>query len=64
MKRETQLELARLLQAHVKNGTTALAPDVFRNPVAAYSDAARAQLERDRLFRGHAAVHGHVLPPA
>ena len=51
MKRETQLELARLLQAHVKNGTTALAPDVFRNPVAAYSDAARAQLERDRLFR-------------
>ena len=52
MKRETQLELARLLQAHVKNGTTALAPDVFRNPVAAYSDAARAQLERDRLFRG------------
>ena len=52
MKREAQLELARLLQAHVKNGTTALAPDVFRNPVAAYSDAARAQLERDRLFRG------------
>jgi phenylpropionate dioxygenase-like ring-hydroxylating dioxygenase large terminal subunit len=52
VKRETQLELARLLQAHVKNGTTALAPEVFRNPVAAYSDAARAQQERDRLFRG------------
>lgn len=52
MKREAQLELARLLQAHVKNGTTTLAADVFRNPVAAYSDAARAQLERDRLFRG------------
>jgi phenylpropionate dioxygenase-like ring-hydroxylating dioxygenase large terminal subunit len=52
VKRETQLELARLLQAHVKNGTTALAAEVFRNPVAAYSDAARAQLERERLFRG------------
>jgi len=52
MKRETQLELARALQAHVKNGSTALAPDVYRNPVAAYSDPARARLERERLFRG------------
>jgi len=52
MKRQTQLELARALQAHVRNGSTALAADVFRNPVAAYSDPARAQLERERLFRG------------
>ena len=52
MKRETQLELARELQAHVRDGSTALAPDVFRNPVAAYSDPLRARLERDRLFRG------------
>jgi phenylpropionate dioxygenase-like ring-hydroxylating dioxygenase large terminal subunit len=52
MRREIQLQLARVLQAHVKNGSTALAPDVFRNPVAAYSDPARAQLERQRLFRG------------
>jgi phenylpropionate dioxygenase-like ring-hydroxylating dioxygenase large terminal subunit len=52
MKRETQLELARVLQAHVKHGSTALAPDVYRNPVAAYSDAGRAKLERERLFRG------------
>jgi len=52
MKRETQLELARVLHAYVRNGSTALAPDVFRNPVAAYSDATRAQLERERLFRG------------
>jgi len=52
MKRETQLELARVLQAHVKSGSTALAPDLYRNPVAAYSDPARAQLERERLFRG------------
>ena len=52
MKRETQLELARVLQAYARDGSTALAPDVFRNPVAAYSDPARARLERDRLFRG------------
>ncbi|MBI3370459.1 MAG: Rieske 2Fe-2S domain-containing protein [Betaproteobacteria bacterium] len=52
MKRQTQLELAHVLQAHVRNGATDLAPEVFRNPVAAYSDAARAQLERERLFRG------------
>jgi len=51
LKRETQLELARVLQAHVRNGTTALAPDLLRNPVAAYSDPARAALERERLFR-------------
>ncbi|MEK6245817.1 MAG: SRPBCC family protein [Pseudomonadota bacterium] len=52
MKRETQLELARVLQAHVRSGSTALAPAIFRNPVAAYSDPARAALERERLFRG------------
>ena len=52
MKRETQLELARALKAHVRDGSTALAPEVFRNPVAAYSDAARAGIERERLFRG------------
>jgi phenylpropionate dioxygenase-like ring-hydroxylating dioxygenase large terminal subunit len=52
MKRETQLELAREIQAHVKNGSTALAPEVFRNPVSAYSDPARARLEHERLFRG------------
>jgi len=52
MKRETQLELARALQAHVRNGSTALAPGIFRNPVAAYSDPVRAGLERERLFHG------------
>ncbi len=52
MKRQTQLGLARVLQAHVRNGSTDLAPEIFRNPVAAYSDPARAQLERERLFRG------------
>lgn len=52
MKHDTQLELARVVQAHVRNGSTALAPDVFHNPVSAYSDVARAQRERERLFRG------------
>jgi phenylpropionate dioxygenase-like ring-hydroxylating dioxygenase large terminal subunit len=51
MKRETQLALARELQGHVRRGSTALAPATFRNPVVAYSDPARAQLERERLFR-------------
>ena len=52
MKREKQLELARVLQAHARNGSPALAPAGFRNPVSAYSDPARAELERQRLFRG------------
>lgn len=50
MKRETQLELARVLQAYVKGGATALAPEIFRNPVAAYGDAERLRLERERLY--------------
>jgi phenylpropionate dioxygenase-like ring-hydroxylating dioxygenase large terminal subunit len=50
MKRETQLELARVLQAYAKGGATALAPEVFRNPVAAYGDAGRLRLERERLY--------------
>lgn len=52
MKRKTQLELARVLRAHVHEGSTALAPDIFRNPVGSYSDPARAHRERERLFRG------------
>jgi phenylpropionate dioxygenase-like ring-hydroxylating dioxygenase large terminal subunit len=52
VKRGTQLQLARELQAYARNGSTALAPAVYRNPVSAYSDLARAQLERERLFRG------------
>lgn len=50
MKRETQLELARVLQAYVKGGATALAPDIFRNPVSAYGDPERLRLERERLY--------------
>ena len=50
MKRETQLELARVLQAYVKGGATALAPEIFRNPVAAYGDPGRLRQERERLY--------------
>ena len=50
MKRETQLELARVLQAYVKGGATALAPEIFRNPVAAYGDPERLRQERERLY--------------
>jgi phenylpropionate dioxygenase-like ring-hydroxylating dioxygenase large terminal subunit len=50
MKRETQLELARTLQIHARGGSTALAPAIFRNPVAAYGDPDRLKLERERLF--------------
>jgi len=50
MKRETQLELARALQTFAREGSTALAPQIFRNPVAAYGDPARLKLERERLF--------------
>lgn len=50
MKRETQLELARVLQAYVKGRETALAPEIFRNPVAAYGDPERLRRERERLY--------------
>ncbi|HEV8096380.1 MAG TPA: SRPBCC family protein [Burkholderiales bacterium] len=50
MRRETQLELARALQTYAREGSTALAPEIFRNPVAAYGDPERLKLERERLF--------------
>ena len=51
MNRETQLAVARTLHHHVRDRTTDRAPAIFRNPVFAYSDPVRAQLERDNLFR-------------
>jgi len=50
MKRDTQLALARQLRAYLDTRSTALAPAVHRNPIASYSDPARARLERERLF--------------
>jgi phenylpropionate dioxygenase-like ring-hydroxylating dioxygenase large terminal subunit len=51
MNRDTQLHLARVLKEHIRNKSTDRAAEIFRNPVLAYSDSARAMLERDRLFR-------------
>lgn len=51
MKRQTQLELARMLQAQAKAGGAPQAPAVFRNPVRSYSDPEIALRERERLFR-------------
>jgi phenylpropionate dioxygenase-like ring-hydroxylating dioxygenase large terminal subunit len=51
VKRQTQLELARILQAQAKSGAAAQAAAVFRNPVRSYSDPEIARRERDRLFR-------------
>lgn len=51
MKRQTQLELARLLQAQANAGAVPQAPAVFRNPVRSYSDPEIALRERDQLFR-------------
>lgn len=51
MNRDTQLALARGLQHHVRERTTDLAPAVYRNPVATYCAATRAEQERERLFR-------------
>lgn len=51
MNRETQLAVARTLHRHVRERSTDRAPAIFRNPVFAYSDPVRAQLERDKLFR-------------
>lgn len=50
MKRDAQLALARQLREYVATRTTALAPGIVRNPIASYSDPARARLERERLF--------------
>lgn len=50
MKRDTQIALARQLRAYMESRSTALAPAVHRNPIASYSDPARARLERERLF--------------
>lgn len=51
MQRETQLALAREIQQYARTRSTALAGTVLHNPVASYSDPARAALEHERLFR-------------
>jgi phenylpropionate dioxygenase-like ring-hydroxylating dioxygenase large terminal subunit len=49
--REEMVALTKRLIAHVENGTTDHANDVFREPVANYTDQVKWERERERLFR-------------
>lgn len=51
MNSETQIELVRRAFAHIDAGTTDLAAEVTRNPVAAYTDPAWLAREKATLFR-------------
>lgn len=51
MNPETQIELVRRAFAHIDAGTTDLAAEVTRNPVAAYTDPAWLAREKATLFR-------------
>jgi phenylpropionate dioxygenase-like ring-hydroxylating dioxygenase large terminal subunit len=51
MRSETRAELARRIRDYLDAGTTAMADDVFTNPVDAYTSAERLTRERSILFR-------------
>ena len=51
MRHDRQLELIRRLQKHQEEGSTAYAPETFRNELTAYTDPARAEREREIFFR-------------
>ena len=51
MKRETELSLINQLLFMIENKETAMAADVYRNPVSDYTDQAQFDTERSRLFR-------------
>lgn len=51
MLREAQIAEAKKLLAHLKNRTTALADDVYRNPVTDYTCVNQAAREHDLFFR-------------
>jgi phenylpropionate dioxygenase-like ring-hydroxylating dioxygenase large terminal subunit len=52
MDHDEQLRIAKALLAHLEQGTTDLADDVFRNPVSSYTSPAQLDLEWRRLFAG------------
>jgi hypothetical protein len=54
MLREAQIAEAKKLLAHLKYRTTALADDVYRNPVTDYTCANQAAREHDLFFPQHA----------
>ena len=51
MRREDQIVEARKLLTHLSNRTTALASDIYRNPVAGYTCEKQAERERELFFR-------------
>jgi len=51
MRREDQIAEARKLLGYLKDRTTALADDVYRNPVADYICPTQAERERELFFR-------------
>lgn len=58
MRRDRQLELIRRLLKYSEQGTTAYAPETYRNELAAYADPARFARERDVFFRQRPLVFG------
>ena len=51
MRRDRQLELIRRLMKHQEEGSTAYAPEPWRNELSAYTDPVRAEREREIFFR-------------
>lgn len=51
MRRDRQLELIRRLLKYNEQGTTAYAPETYRNELAAYADPVRFAQEREVFFR-------------
>ncbi len=51
MERQEERAVGRRLLGHIDGRTTDLAAELFRNKVVNYSDAERARLEREKLFR-------------
>ena len=58
MRPETRAELARRLHRYLETGSTAMADEVFPNPVSAYTSEERLAVERRILFREHPLLVG------
>src|SRR5437867_1744556 len=58
MRPQTRAELARRRHRYLETGSTAMADEVFPNPVSAYTSEERLALERRLLFREHPLLVG------
>ena len=59
MQRHTQEQLAVEINGFLRTGTTAMAGDVYQNPVTDYTDAQHLARETSELFRTYPIVVGH-----